>query len=178
MNKKEYLASEEGKHLSHDGMKNIVLVLENCEEIVIPREDIGAFVVKDFTEAFGKTAVNHFAYFKTAKYVILQIKDSSRLYKPFEGLCQVPDEPTSVLDRLTANDICAIEVNYPWDDEKYYWYVDYYEGESEGVLGAPNINQMTIDKFGDIWIAIGVKAKEELEKYIPKNKEIRDYLWK
>lgn len=178
MNKQEYLFSKEGEDLSHDGMKEVVLALENCEYIVIPREDIGAFIVKDFKESFARIASNQFSHFKTAEYVILQIKNSSRLYRPFEGLCQEPYEPTKLFNRLTMNDICVIEVNYLWDDEHYSWYIDYDEGEYKDVLGAPNINQVTVDKFGDIWIAIGAKAKEELEEYFPENQKVRDLLWR
>lgn len=178
MNKKDYLKTDEGKSLSHEGIKDIELILENCEILTIPRNMIGEIVLQDFGKIFARTAVNNISLYETCHYVIIQIRDSSQCYEGTHlTIGSTNDkEKHSLLERLKYNDITSIRVNFLWDDESYNWYVDWESKEHDGTVDyndTINALQKTGEYLGDIWIAIGKEALKELNDYLltkPKRK--------
>lgn len=174
MTKEEYL--KEHEDLSCDGIKNIEITFENCETATIPRDMIGQIIVKDFEKEFSRIASNHIGIANIAKYIIIQIKDKNQKYKTnFYGIEINDCDEKQLIERMKYNDIAEIRVNYLWD-ESYSWYVDYDE-EHEEMLSSPNILQTTKEYFGDVWIAVGENAQKDLDKYLPKSQEDRDFIW-
>lgn len=165
MNKKEFFESMEGKSLFNNGIKNIELVLENCEIITIPIEDIGAICIKNFEKTFARWCVNDISMSEKCNYLILQIKDSSQTYKERLTISSTYEgDEKPMLERLKVDDITYIYINYFWDDEEYHWCVAW-GGDSE----YQNILQTTEEHLGDIWIAIGEEAQKELKDYYPQD---------
>lgn len=155
----------------NEGIADIELVLENFETVHISRDKIGNVVIKDFREDFRRRAINSISFMKIAGYVILQIKDAQQIFE--EDIDE--DETKTLLDVLNYNNITNIKVNFK-DEEKYYsWFVDWEEDET---YIYQNSLQTTKEVFGDVWIAIGKKAQEELEYYLPESQKERDNDWK
>ena len=154
----------------NEGIADIELGLENFETVRISRDKIGNIVIKDFREDFRRRAINSISLMKIADYVILQIKDAQQIFE--EDI--VEEETKTLLDVLNYNNITNIKVNFK-DEEKYYsWFVDWEEDET---YIYQNSLQTTKEVFGDVWVAIGEKAQEELGHYLPESQNERDNAW-
>lgn len=154
----------------NEGIADIELGLENFETVRISRDKIGNIVIKDFREDFRRRAINSISLMKIAGYVILQIKDAQQIFE--EDIDE--EETKTLLDVLNYNNITNIKVNFK-DEEKYYsWFVDWEEDET---YIYQNSLQTTKEVFGDVWVAIGEKAQEELGHYLPKSQNERDNAW-
>ncbi len=154
----------------NEGIADIELGLENFETVRISRDKIGNVVIKDFREDFRRRAINSISLMKIAGYVILQIKDAQQIFE--EDIDE--EETKTLLDALNYNNITNIKVNFK-DEEKYYsWFVDWEEDET---YIYQNSLQTTKEVFGDVWIAIGEKAQEELGHYLPESQNERDNAW-
>ncbi len=154
----------------NEGIADIELGLENFETVRISRDKIGNIVIKDFREDFRRRAINSISLMKIAGYVILQIKDAQQIFE--EDIDE--EETKTLLDVLNYNNITNIKVNFK-DEEKYYsWFVDWEEDET---YIYQNSLQTTKEVFGDVWVAIGEKAQEELGYYLPESQNERDNAW-
>ncbi len=154
----------------NEGIADIELGLENFETVRISRDKIGNIVIKDFREDFRRRAINSISLMKIADYVILQIKDAQQIFE--EDIDE--EETKTLLDVLNYNNITNIKVNFK-DEEKYYsWFVDWEEDET---YIYQNSLQTTKEVFGDVWVAIGEKAQEELGHYLPESQNERDNDW-
>ena len=154
----------------NEGIADIELGLENFETVRISRDKIGNIVIKDFREDFRRRAINSISLMKIAGYVILQIKDAQQIFE--EDIDE--EETKTLLDVLNYNNITNIKVNFK-DEEKYYsWFVDWEEDET---YIYQNSLQTTKEVFGDVWVAIGEKAQEELGHYLPGSQNERDNAW-
>ena len=108
----------------NEGIKDIQLMLENYETIVIPRNMIGQIVIKDFKESLRRRAINSIIFMKTSYYVILQIKDANQIYHDSEeSVFEYDDEITSLLEKLKYNNITNILINYEDSAKNYNWFV-------------------------------------------------------
>ncbi len=161
----------------NEGIKDIQLMLENYETIVIPRNMIGQIVIKDFKESLRRRAINSIIFMKTSYYVILQIKDANQIYHDSEeSVFEYDDEITSLLEKLKYNNITNILINYEDSAKNYNWFVGWESVDEKTNL--QNKLQTTQEVFNDIWIAIGENAQKELELYLPHSQEERDSDWK
>lgn len=177
MTKEEFLSSKEGRKLTYEGIKNIELILENCEILIIPREAVGQIIIKDFESEFRRTAINSIDFVQIAKYVILQIHDVNSKCKCTNTLLYMQDdnlEEVNIFERLQGRDITQIQINYLWDEEVHQWTVDW---QSEDENDTTNVLQTTEEYFGDTWLAIGEKAQKELKDILPSDKKERDFGW-
>ena len=141
-------------------VKKVELVLENCEVIEFEPKHIYDFELNDIKEKVSRKAVNCIGVSKTANFVKMSIKkEGNRINKPF-GI--ETEEQDTIFERLSLyNDITGICLTYSDDTEETY-YVNYDEGDKEGVLGAPNINQDTyINEHGHFFITICPGKKVE-----------------
>ena len=148
-------------------VKKIEIILENCEVIEFEPKDFYDFILDDIKERVSRKGVNCIGVSKTTTLVKFSInKKADRVNKPFGTEM---DDPETVFERLSKyNDITGICLTYSDDTEETY-YVDYDEGDKEGMLGAPNINQDTyINEYGHLFITICADKKindlfEEIE---------------
>lgn len=160
----------------NEDVKAIHLMLENYDTVTIPRDMIGQVIFKNFREDFRRRTSQSIDLFKIAGYVVLQIKDANKIFEEYSTTVENDNgEDITFFDALKDNNITNIVVEFERDGKKdcYNWYVDWNSENSE----YENSLQTTTEVFGDVWIAIGEKAQEDLECYFPKTQEQRDKLW-
>lgn len=151
--------------IAYEGIAYIDLILENCEVIRVPRQYIGEFLLDDIKIKISRVACNSIKKSFIAKDFIMSIHaDFNERYE--HGI--------DTFSRLSCNDITEVVIGYLWGEEESY-FVDYDEGENEGVLGAANINQSTVVKYGDLYIRVNADKKEYAQ--FPEDKETRDFIW-
>ena len=141
-------------------IKKVELMLENCEVIDFEPKYLYDFVLDDIKERVSRKAVDCIGVSKKALTIKMSInKKADRINKPFGT--EMP-EPDTVFERLcNFHDITGISLTYSDGTEETY-YVDYDEGDKEGMLGAPNINQDTyINAHGHLYITICANKKVE-----------------
>jgi len=141
-------------------VKELNIVFENCEEITIPKNVIGTLLIEKIHPVIQRIACNSISKYYVADEIVMEIfKEGDIKYKPFG--CS---EEESTLKRLSQYaDITGIEIVYK-NGEKENLLVDYDEGENEGTLGAPNINE-------DIYVS----ELENIYIVISKDKKVKDY---
>lgn len=161
--------------ISYEGIEYIEFILENCETIRIPRKYIGYFMIDDIKNSFTRTALNAIGETIIAKNVLISIhKDANK--NPCESFmfgAPLEDNNYPTFERLSYNDITSICIHYLWGEEKSY-YVDYDEANS-GLIDTINKNQYSVEKYGDLYIHICEKGKEEIE--FPDDEDERNFMW-
>lgn len=164
--------------ITYEGIDYIELEFENCESVRIPRKYIGEFVIDNIKKSFRRTAVNHIGECTIAKNIAFSInRDYDIKPCPSYMLGQKIDESEadySVFERINIGDITHITITYLWGETICYS-VDYNEGDAEGQLDAINLNQRSVQKYGDLYISISSNDKEPI--YLPNTEEERNYLW-
>jgi hypothetical protein len=152
-------------------VKQIDVVFENCEVVTFPKEYIGQFYLGELKEVISRRACNQIDKHLLADKLILEVRDRAALNtKTYSG---------NAFDRVKAyDDITHIDIIYE-DGSNDYIGLDYDEGESEGILGANNINQKSrINKFGDLELLVGKDLQFE-DYFIPiESQHYRDHRWK
>ncbi len=160
----------------NENVTSIHLMLENYDTVTITRDRIGNIICKDFREDFRRRICQNINLFKIAGYVILQIKDADKIFEEYDAVDEKEDgKAITFFDALKNNNITNIVVEFESDGKKdrCNWYVDWNSENSE----YENSLQTTTEVFGDVWIAIGEKAQEDLEHYFPKTQEQREKFW-
>ena len=138
-------------------VKYVEIILENCESIRLGKHCIGRFCITGIKSDISRIASNCISKCIYADEVTMEIlkiaKDEE--YYPF-GQKEFKD--TNKIDRLSRyNDITGINITYT-DKTEETIYVDYEEGEHEGELGAPNVNQKTyLSNLVNLYIVISKK---------------------
>ena len=143
-----------------NNVKEICLVLENCDSITFPANVIGDFRIEKINEEVERIAINCIAKVIYANSIFIEIyKDGNIEYAQFGFL----EDQIKKFERLKdSNDITSIEIKYE-DDTVDSYFVDY--DESNDGLGAPNINEKTyISSYGNLYIVID------------KEKELKDFV--
>lgn len=135
-------------------VKYVDIILENCESIRLGRHCIGRFWITGIKSDISRIASNCISKCTYADEIAMEIlkiaKDEE--YYPFG---QKDFNDTNKIDRLYKhNDITGISITYI-DKTEETIYVDYDEGEHEGMLGAPNVNQKTyLSNVGNLYVVI------------------------
>ena len=128
-------------------IKKIELVLENCESIDITNA-VGDFDIDDVHIKIRRIATNCIAKTLCTNTVFIQ------LYKNGEYVYHSFDNNNNSINRLkTYKDITSIDIEYQ-DGSIESYYVDYDEGENEGMLGSENINQQIYETENNLFILI------------------------
>lgn len=148
-------------------LKEITLILENCDAITIDGKYIGRFLVDDLHSYIGRTALNSFDKVDVADTIIIEIhKDANKERYQFDQT-QYEDFKQMTFDRLlNYKDITGIEFtlveNYVQEGRKpvvedYNYYVDWV-GDSDYVNEA-QVNYLSKD--GNLYIVIAKDKKIE-----------------
>lgn len=146
-------------------VRSIEFVFENCEYLELKSHLLGSVNILGIRESIRRIDSNSVQRYKSADEIVLEILPgaANEEYCPFG----FEDKKTNKMERLSDyNDITHIIVKYKdgtMDDIS----VDYDEGENEGELGAPNVNQK-------VYMSPG----KHLYIVITKGKEISDYFSK
>ena len=139
-------------------VKKIELVLENCEVLEFEPKFFYECTLEDIKEKVRRDACNSISKIKSAGLIMLAInKEADRINKPFGAEFENPE---TIFERLTKyNDITSICLTFEDGIEERY-YVNYDEGDKEGMLGAPNINQDSfINEHGHLFLTICADKK-------------------
>lgn len=121
-------------------IKNIDLVLENCDVIEIVPEFLSYLSIENAKKNYFLNG-NIINSYLIAEEIKIEIKVSF-IYKSLSGKIM------KVFDRLKYNDIVAIDINYK-DGTNEYIYTDYKPDNLDR-----NLNQITIEKNNIIAIII------------------------
>ena len=160
----------------HDDIKEIHLILENCDWITIKRKHIGEFVLQDFERQICRQGMNRIGELKFANKFLIEI------YKDANTKVESPFGKYNVFDRLTEwADITGVEIVFKTGESEYY-YVDYdSKEESFGAeLGEENILQKyKFNDSGDLYLSIGKfeNIDDEFDGEIQNSEEARNYKW-
>lgn len=168
--------------MSYEKIKEIELVLENCETVIIPREAIGDLLFSDYSREFSRQAMNWIGVHESYGFVLLEIhrslKDMDTLGSTFGGAF---NSEYSGYDRLLhGNDITGIYVTYEDElKEQSFSFHPVWEGESDYSNSAQTVTQN--DK-GDLLIIIASeKARLEYKNIIEEYQELfnddDDFKW-
>ena len=104
-------------------VKEIVLVLENCEYIKIPTKHLGNIIIEDVDMSVRRTAINAIDKIQTANSIYLEII-KPEIIKTLGMFNEDDEESLSCSQRLMQHeDITSIEVAY--DDSKEEYFVDW-----------------------------------------------------
>lgn len=104
-------------------VKEIVLVLENCEYIKIPTKHLGNIIIEDVDMSVRRTAINAIDKIQTANSIYLEII-KPEIIKTLGMFNEDDKESLSCFQRLMQHeDITSIEVAY--DDSKEEYFVDW-----------------------------------------------------
>lgn len=137
-------------------VKEIHLVLENCEFIVVPTKYLADVVIEDITQKISREAINSVSKSLTAKSVYLEILKPSDL--KVVGLMR-EDRDYTCKERISdGGDITCLQVVYKDDSYEDYWVEwnhssDYYnsyqkvEFSKEGNLHLLIHKDKTLEKY-------------------------------
>ena len=143
-------------------LKNIVLVLENCDTINIPGKYVGDIELTELKTEISRWACNSIDKLDFCEYFFIEIyKDANIIDYAFDQIEE--DFQYNKFDRLHQyNDITSIELTLVDENNKetiYQYYVSYEEKEP-GKLGSPNIYQSSyISNLGNLYILIAKNKK-------------------
>lgn len=109
--------------MNHEGIKEIQLVLENCESITVPREFILAITFTGYKRAFRRLAINSIDQIETYDNVLIEIDEKIRHSEDarrglFETMFKsdpsyIAQEERPLLDLIKSRtDITGIDVIY------------------------------------------------------------------
>jgi len=127
-----------------DEIKDIELVLENCEIIKIQKENLGVFMIDNIKRSIRRVAVNSVSSGLYSDKVVMQINSLAN-ENSFSSYGSVP------FDRLREfNDVAAVYVNYK-NGHKELIYVDWnLDSEHENSHQTSLLNEKT----GDLYLVI------------------------
>ena len=137
------------------GIKNLELILENCDTISIPSKHIGFFQIANIKTSFSGLGADAIRKTDKAKLVVIELAKGANVpHKPFG---QLKPEGTT-FDRLQQNDITYLEFElYDEHDGTCYnvkpfsFYVDWNYAHNEY-----NTYQKTyVSGSGGLYIVIG-----------------------
>lgn len=161
-----------------DEVRSIEIVFENCDCLTLKRNLLGGVYISGIHETIRRVASNSLCKFKSADEIVLEVlpEAAEQDYCPF-GL---EDEKAKKMKRLSQlNDITAVIIMYK-NGSREYIYTDYDEGDQEGQLGAPNINQkiyMSPGKHLYIVIARGKEISDYFTEECIKRSDKHSRLW-
>lgn len=105
-------------------VKEIVLVLENCEYINIPTKHLANIIIEDIDISVRRTAINSIDKQMSAKSIYLEII-KPEIIKTLGLFGEYDEESLSCSKRLIQHeDITSVEVVYD-DDSKEEYFVDW-----------------------------------------------------
>lgn len=140
-------------------LKQIELIMENCEVITIDGRYIGRFDVSNIERYISRMAVNAIDEREVCHHFAIEIhKDANKLYAPFEIEDEAWEE--KLFERLTKfHDITGIDFilydPYKIDEKSYSFGICYDDGMEDDCIGADNIYQSSyISKAGHLYILI------------------------
>ncbi|MCM3109886.1 hypothetical protein [Lederbergia lenta] len=156
-------------------LKQVNLILENCEVLEIDRKYIGYFHIGNIKTSINRNACNSISKDIVCEDFTIEInrsfKDEELMQYTFGDL----SEKRNPIERLLRYpDITALEIVYQ-DDSKEYIYVDWQVED-----GDTNKNQKNlINNFGDLYIVIsenkGIEDFYNNEEI--NNEDIVDFSW-
>ena len=129
-------------------IKEIELVFENCESMVVPRNVIGQFDIEDIHVHIHRIASNAIAKYQVPNKIALEIfSEYNAEYQPFD--MDIESWKDYRFNRITScNDITPIGVIYE-DGSHDIFYTDF-DGE------CVNANQKSVvSTLGNLYIVIG-----------------------
>lgn len=134
-------------------VKEIVLVLENCEYIKIPTKHLANLIVEDIDISVRRTAINSIDKQMSAKSIYLEIIKPETI-KTLGLFDEDDEESLNCSQRLIQyNDIASVEVIYDNSKEEYFvdwnWFSDYENSYQDTQLA----------KNGNLHILINRKKK-------------------
>ena len=140
-------------------IKEIEIIFENCESIILPQKVLGQCYLSDIKTEFCRTG-NIISKIVYANEVALEIYFPEA--EELGNKSPLFNENNTIFERLMRyNDITNINIIYE-DENRERYTVDY--DETNPTLGVPNSNQKTIiSQCGNLYIVIN------------KNKDIKDY---
>lgn len=111
-------------------LKQIELALENCEEIIIPAEDIEWLNIRDIEE-FWNYSHGDIYKGKEAKYFMVSIKNTANKIENYPSLTQ--EEQTQLpFDRLTQhNDIAQVHFKYNDSCKDEFFFFDWCDDDDD-----------------------------------------------
>lgn len=148
-------------------LKQIDIVLENCETIKIPIEQVHHFYANNITNNIGLNEINETldtVFYTDELEIVLRQEANVELKQDYEnGIFN----DCKVFDRLTRhNDITHIDLVFI-DDTNIYLSVPY-EEENPAVLGSPNLCQYSeMNGNGELRINISkenIKQIQDIQK--------------
>lgn len=144
----------------YKNLKEIIVGFENCEDIKIPGNAIGAFLIDGIHPVIRRVACNSISKYLVADEVVMEIfSEGNYKYKPFGCM----DEEESLTRLAKFNDITSITTIYE-DGSEDTFLVSYDEGD-DGNIGAENINEdIYVSDLRNIYIVISTE-----------NKTVKDY---
>ena len=152
----------------HDDIKEIMLVLENCECITFSRKHIGQFLLDDIHTTIAREGANYIGKSVQAGKFALEVKNDANISKtstdklPFNRI-------------VSYGDICQVNIVYKTGKEDSY-YIDY-EEDSQLPYGGENIYQKSrINEHGDLELVIGKDMFLD-DCFEKQSKEGRDITW-
>lgn len=100
-------------------VKEIHLVLENCEAVVVPTKYLAGVVIEDIAQKFSREAINSVSKSLTAKSVYLEILKPSELkVDSFVG----ESEDYTCKERINdGGDIACLQIVYKDNSHEDYW---------------------------------------------------------
>lgn len=145
-----------------DEIKDIELVLENCEIIKIRKENLGIFMIDNIKRSIRRVAVNSISSGLYSDKVVMQINAHAN-ENSFSSYGSVP------FDRLREfNDIAAVYVNYK-DGHQEGIYVDWNpDSEHENSHQTSIVNEKT----GDLYLVIC--ANETVQNFFEEELDSED----
>lgn len=141
-------------------LKEIIVGFENCEDIKISGNAIGAILIDGIHPVIRRVACNSISKYLVADEVVMEIfSEGNYKYKPFGCM----DEEESLTRLARFNDITSITTIYE-DGSEDTFLVSYDEGDDESI-GAENINEdIYVSDLHNVYIVISAE-----------NKTVKDY---
>lgn len=129
-------------------LKNVEIVLENCEVITIPKEDFEYVSIQDIKESCYIHSA-HFSVDKISDNIYMVIKESANILENYPSLTIEPQTQLPFERILTYADITQIHFNFEDESKSYALYVEWHEDDNHS-----NRNQKTEIIDGELVIVI------------------------
>lgn len=154
-------------------VKEIQLVLENCEVIYVPVKVIGQINIEGLSRSIYRQACNSISDSEECDEFVIQIHRSFDTSEHGSGFTK--DDKTLPFKRISDySDITAIVVKYEDDSEEYIFVPWNEESEYENTYQKNLINE-----WGDLYIVISKKKdiKDVFEEEELTNKDEIEFGW-
>lgn len=133
----------------HANVDSVKIYFENCDALEFDAGDIGRFELNGIhTEYDGLSRSILKTVYAYTFYLEVFARGNS-VYKQFDT------EPIQKFDRIRQfDDITGVEIVYR-DEAPEYFEIVYYEGEKNGLIVGPNMNQSSkVSGLGNLYIVI------------------------